>query len=100
MEIYIAPSAEGYVIPIAGIIARYTDVVILVSIVRRLTMQVQKNIKHFVKSVRDLIMINGRINMFILENFNVASFALGLLVGVGFEFIIWLFLLFIGGIDK
>lgn len=32
--------------------------------------------------------------------FHVASFALGLLVGVGFEFIIWLFLLFIGGIDK
>ena len=38
--------------------------------------------------------------MYILENFNVASFALGLLVGVGIEFIIWLFLLFIGGIEK
>lgn len=33
-------------------------------------------------------------------DFNVASFALGLLMGVGFEFIIWLFLLFIGGIEK
>ena len=35
-----------------------------------------------------------------LANFNIASFALGLLVGVGIEFIIWLFLLFIGGIEK
>ena len=32
--------------------------------------------------------------------FHAASFALGLLVGVGFEFIVWLFLLFIGGIEK
>lgn len=91
MAIYIVPSAEGYVIKLASNVATNTKALaVLVSI----------GMMTSIATIVHGLITSGRISMYILENFNVASFALGLLVGVGIEFIIWLFLLFIGGIKN
>ena len=90
MENYIVLSVKGFAIAIAGIVAK--------NIVRVILANIYTTKPAGVMTVQSEIMTNGGIILSI--DFNIASFALGLLVGVGFEFIVWLFLLFIGGIEK